>query len=104
MSPSPQEENRYLPSPFARSSSYALPTPPDGDRINPKQILVNYLPGPGGNLELPRVDDQAACGNTKSFYYDDNERPKHVIFCPDACSSMSGGRVEVVFGCIPDVK
>jgi hypothetical protein len=82
--------------------SYKLPNPPGGQKINPKQVLVSYLVG-GQDLPIMRVDNKGACGASKAFYYDDNNAPKVVVFCPAACSAMKGGKIKIVFGCLKDV-
>ncbi|MCA9667104.1 MAG: hypothetical protein KC503_16010 [Myxococcales bacterium] len=79
--------------------SYNLPTPPDGKTIQPTQIRVTYEIN-GQSIPIPRVDNEAACGNSRSFYYDNNQNPKLVNFCPATCSAMQGGKIKIVFGCL----
>lgn len=84
--------------------SYQMPTPPDGKKIHPSQIRVTYTDVNGGQTQIPRVADKAACitGNTNGhgFYYDDVKAPTVVTFCDKTCQALAGGTIKIIFGCL----
>jgi hypothetical protein len=82
--------------------SYQMPTPPNGKKIHPDQIRVKYIAGSGETL-IPKVANKAACQsspNGHGFYYDDVNAPTVVTFCDKTCSSLQGGKIHIIFGCL----
>lgn len=79
--------------------TYQMPSPGEGLKINPAQILVTYTEGQT-KVSIPKVDDAAACGGgVHGFYYDDVLQPQVITFCPTTCESLGAGSIDVVFGC-----
>jgi hypothetical protein len=69
---------------------------------------VTYTPGTGGTPEtFPKVDNEAACGNTDGWYYDNPAAPTKVVLCKASCDKAKGdskAQVSVAFGCKTVVK
>ena len=82
--------------------AYKLPTPPKRQKINPRQTIVTYLVG-GKKTIIPKVAGAAACGAKRAYYFNRKDRPDTIIFCPELCKSMKGGKIEIVYGCLPDI-
>jgi hypothetical protein len=81
--------------------SYAFPTPPQGETINPAQIQVKYLPGSGPETLYFQVEDESECAPDR-FWVD--EMSKQVHLCPEVCATVAAdrqGQVKILFGCDP---
>jgi hypothetical protein len=83
---------------------YAIPTPPEGEVLNPAKVNVTYLPGGGGEpVQLYNVPGGLAdCGPQGGWYYDDPVAPTRILVCPSTCTTLQAdtqGEVKVVFGC-----
>ena len=47
--------------------------------------------------------DAAACGTKRAFYFNRKDKPDTIIFCPELCKSMKGGKIKIIYGCLPDI-
>lgn len=81
--------------------SYAVPKVAEGKAISPGMIRVVHI-GADGNTVYSRAASRAAC-TAKSWYLDHPQKPTRVLLCPQACQAMSGGKIDVAFGCIDGV-
>jgi hypothetical protein len=79
--------------------TYGLPTPPDGETLDPNRIVVTYTPGgTGTQTSLTRVADAAACG-ADSWYIDAGGE---ISLCPGTCTVVEADEaaaVKVLSGC-----
>ncbi|NUP06177.1 MAG: VWA domain-containing protein [Polyangiaceae bacterium] len=79
-----------------------IPEPTEGD-FNPDLVNVTFTPGGGGAEQtFGKVNDEASCGSSGGWYYDDNANPTMIILCPSTCEAVQGdgdGKIEVVLGC-----
>ena len=78
---------------------------PDGGTLDPEAVNVRVSDGTNPAVVVPRVANEAACGGTAGWYYDDAKNPTKVLLCPVSCEdAQSKGsdtppKVEVLFGC-----
>lgn len=82
--------------------SWAVPTPPDGQRLDPN--LVNVEIGIGAQFyALGRVPTAADCGSGDGWYYDDPAAPTEIHTCPRTCGVIEASAPDVLasveFGC-----
>jgi hypothetical protein len=90
------------------SCEYAIPTPPDGQTIDPTLINVVHTSGSGTKNTIYNVPNgEMGCGTTGGWYFDNAAAPTKIIVCSNTCAALqstSGGKVEVLFGCATEVK
>lgn len=89
------------------SCDYAIPTPPQGETLDPGKVNVNYTPS--GQMAMPilHVATPADCGVQGGWYYDDPNAPTKILMCPTTCDTLKGdstGKVDVLFGCETVIK
>jgi hypothetical protein len=86
----------------AVSCDFAIPAPTTQGVVDPHLVNVYYTPK-GAMDRVPvlmtRGGDPANCGPSGGWYYDDPAAPKTIKLCGTTCESLTGGRVEVEFGC-----
>lgn len=84
------------------SCDYAIPSPPDGETLDPAKLNVQYTPTGGAPQEL---DYDATCASGSGWHYDDATHPTKVIACGSTCTSIKnvGGKVDMQFGCATHV-
>jgi hypothetical protein len=78
-----------------------VPTPTQGT-LDPTKVNVTYTPGSGAEQTIGKVADEASCGASGGWYYDDNANPTTIILCPSTCDGVQAddeGKIEVVLGC-----
>lgn len=78
----------------------------EGLVINPDLVNVTYASGEDFETTFTKVGDSIDCGDSSSWYYDDETKPTRVHLCPSACdtvSSDSSARFEILVGCTPIV-
>lgn len=87
----------------ALSCSYLIPTPtvgmPNFDSVN-----VQYTPGGGTKVVIPKVKDKASCPTSggDAWFYDDNAKPKQILLCNGTCTKVSTdikGQIDILLGC-----
>jgi hypothetical protein len=87
----------------ALSCSYLIPTPtvgmPNFDSVN-----VQYTPGGGTKVVLPKVKDKASCPTSggDAWFYDDNAKPTQILLCNGTCTKVSAdtkGQIDILLGC-----
>ncbi len=90
------------------SCEYAIPTPPDGQTIDPTLINVVHTSGGGTKNTIYNVPTgEMGCGMTGGWYFDNQAAPTKIIVCSNTCTALQsdmGGKVEVLFGCATEVK
>ncbi len=78
-----------------------VPTPTEGT-LDPSKVNVTYTPGSGAPETIGKVADEASCGASGGWYYDDNTNPTTILLCPTTCEGVQAddeGKIEVVLGC-----
>ena len=83
---------------------FSFPKAQGGGTTDPEKVVVNYTSGAGGAAKpLTRVTDQSKCGTiADAWYYDDNNNPTKIVFCPSTCSGPgadTGGKIDIAVGC-----
>jgi hypothetical protein len=90
------------------SCEYTIPTPPDGQTIDPALINVVHTSGSGTKNTIYNVPTgEMGCGMTGGWYFDKQDAPTKIIVCSNTCTALQsdvGGKVEVLFGCATEVK
>ena len=77
----------------------------DAGILDPEAVNVRVSDGTNPAVVVPRVANEAACGGTAGWYYDDAKSPSKVLLCPLSCEdAQSKGsdtppKIEVLFGC-----
>jgi len=87
---------------LALPCTFAIPTPPNGQTLDPSLVNFVYTPTGGQPQTIPNVGSAAGCNGGPGWYYDDPGTPTQIITCPATCSVLSNdstGRVDVQFGC-----
>jgi hypothetical protein len=87
----------------AAACDFAIPTESaQGMAINPGQVNVRYTPSGASDARLvPQtfMSDASNCGSEGGWYYDDASAPTLIKLCDSTCDLLSGGSIQVEFGC-----
>lgn len=87
----------------ASPCDFAVPTEGGvGMTVNPDKVNVRYTPtGATESTLVGQVfgNDPANCAAGGGWYYDDPLMPTTIKLCASTCTSLSGGSVQVEFGC-----
>jgi hypothetical protein len=81
----------------------SIPSPPDGQKINPSEVNVVLVSGGGAQTVLPYSAD---CSSAGGWHYNDSANPTIVVLCSGACTQAQGdpgGNVSIAFGCQTDI-
>lgn len=73
-----------------------------GEPIDPSKVNVSYTPsGSSTPTRVPQtfMGDASNCDSTGGWYYDNPTSPKTIKLCDATCRSLSGGAIQVEFGC-----
>jgi hypothetical protein len=88
---------------IASSCDFAIPTGSGPDMtVNPNKVNVSYTPAGSTNatrVEQTFMSDAANCTSAGGWYYDNPVAPTTIKLCDATCSSLSGGSIQVEFGC-----
>lgn len=92
----------------ALTCEFNIPAPPEGEKLDPERVNVNYMPGDGGPaVTIPRSNNAADCGNGAGWYYDNAAQPTKILLCPATCGLMQTdgqAKVDVLFGCKTEIN
>lgn len=91
----------------ALACEFLLPPPPAGEVLDVAKVAVNYTPGGGVASQIPKATNAADCGSGDGWYYDNAVTPTKIILCPASCQTVQSdgeAKVDVLFGCEPDVN
>ena len=87
------------------SCTLDLPTPPQGQVLDPNKVQVVYEPFSGPNQEIPFATASGGCGTQNGgWYFNNTTPPTQVILCPCSCANLGAGSIQVRFGCKPQVR
>lgn len=81
-----------------------IPEPPEGETFDPDLVNVRFstAAAPDQSIGFVQVvDDCARAGD--GWYYDDNDAPTRILFCPETCQRIQGqldAQVDIEFGCM----
>ncbi len=84
----------------ALGCTYNVPTSSTG-LVDPDSVEVEYTPGTGAPMSIPRVTTSAQCTGA-GWYYDNNVTPTTITLCPATCTQVSAdpaGRIDIVLLC-----
>jgi hypothetical protein len=85
------------------SCDFPMPEATDDKmKIDPAKVNVTFTPGGGMAATLPQTKDEAACGTTKGWHYDDAAKPKKIVLCPAACDLVRADpapKLDILIGC-----
>jgi hypothetical protein len=85
---------------------FSIPPPPMGMNLNPERVQVIYTPAASGTPEeVPKVNSSGDCASSVNggYYFDRPTNPTRIYVCPCTCSRFGAGRVDVRFGCRPQI-
>lgn len=85
---------------------FDFPTPKKPLNADPANVSVQYAPpGAATGTALTHVTDASKCDSfDDAWYYDNNEKPARILFCPKMCTTAdldAAGKLEIVVGCLP---
>ncbi|NUO54427.1 MAG: VWA domain-containing protein [Polyangiaceae bacterium] len=79
-----------------------IPTPTMG-QFDANLVNVEYTPGGGGTPQtIGKVADEASCGASGGWFYNDPANPETIVLCPASCDTVKvdpDGAIKVVLGC-----
>jgi hypothetical protein len=86
----------------ALGCTFGIPGAQSGP-VDPTKVVVRYTKAGAAAAELTQVTDPSKCGTIAgAWYFNDNQNPGHIVFCPDLCNTAgkdTTGKVEVAVGC-----
>ncbi|MEP7052609.1 MAG: vWA domain-containing protein [Pseudomonadota bacterium] len=85
------------------SCNFPVPPAPANLMLDKDHVNVNYTPGKGKAVTLPRVEKAASCGTTGGWYYDDNATPTQILLCGNTCMTVqadTGAALQVLYSCV----
>jgi len=85
------------------SCVFAMPEGVPGKPLDPSKVNVNYTAGGTTDPQtIGQVVDEAACGASGGWFYDDPANPAIITLCPSTCSAVQGdeaAKIEIIVGC-----
>jgi hypothetical protein len=82
---------------------FNFPKGTTGKDTDPQAVVVSFTPGGGTASPLTQVTDASKCGTVKdAWYYDNNNAPTKIIFCPSTCQAAgadTNGKIDILVGC-----
>jgi uncharacterized protein YegL len=87
----------------AAACDFAIPAQSkSGMTVDPAQVNVRYTPSGATDATLVTqtfMSDAANCGSEGGWYYDNPSAPTLIKLCEATCGLLSGGSIQVEFGC-----
>ena len=87
----------------ASSCDFRIPdTGAAGGTVDPTKVNVSYTAsGSSSPTRVPQtfMGDPSNCDSTGGWYYDNPAAPTTIKLCDATCRSLSGGAIQVEFGC-----
>ncbi|MEJ7729747.1 MAG: vWA domain-containing protein [Polyangiaceae bacterium] len=85
-----------------------IPDPPQGEEFDKDLVNVKYTAGgQGAPSTLPKKTSKADCGAGAGWYYDNEQKPTEIIFCPASCQTVQAdveAKINVAFGCLSETN
>jgi hypothetical protein len=91
----------------AYTCSISTPDAPEGLSLKFAAALMQVTLDDGAPIFVPLVGGEAACGNERGWYYDDEGAPASIVFCPALCDELTQNRnseLVVSFPCEPPLR
>jgi von Willebrand factor type A domain len=91
----------------ALACEYLVPEPSGGQPIEFDKVAVKHVNSGGVAKEIPFAKGPLDCGVGPGWYYDDSKNPNKIMLCPASCQVVQSdpdGKVDVFFGCKPEIK
>ncbi|NUQ75071.1 MAG: VWA domain-containing protein [Polyangiaceae bacterium] len=93
----------------ALACDFPIPEAPAGQVFDKELVAVKYTPisDPPMSEEIPRADNYQDCGGKPGWYYDNNLKPTKIVLCPASCQKIKDdlqSKIDVLFGCAPDIN
>lgn len=92
----------------ALACEFNIPEPPMGNQVDPEKVAVKYTPGGSDmGMEIPKTTNFGTCGSSDGWYYDNDASPTKIFLCPGTCDAIQQdgeAKVDVLFGCKPDIN
>lgn len=84
---------------------FIIPPPPAGQQLSPDRVQVIYTPANGMPEEIPKLNGSGDCARAVNggYYFDNPTRPTKIYVCGCTCARFGAGRVDVRFGCRPQI-
>ena len=83
--------------------SWSLPSPPEGESLDPTKVNVEFVDGSGKKHLLGYVEEENSCSKVEhGWYYDNAANPSTVLTCPQTCDWVQdepGATMNILFGC-----
>ncbi len=80
-----------------------IPEPPEDETFAADMVNVEFSAENGPAEQIGFVETPDDCARVQDgWYYDNNDVPTQILFCPDTCSRIQGhssARVDIKFGC-----
>lgn len=85
----------------AASCDFTIPAAGNaGQKIDPSKVNVRLtVNGVPTRLSQTFGSDPANCGNDGGWYFDNPAAPAQIRLCESTCQALSGGSIDVEFGC-----
>jgi Mg-chelatase subunit ChlD len=87
----------------ASSCDFSIPSEGSaGEAIDPLKVNVSYTArGSNSATLVPQtfMGDPSNCDSSGGWYYDDSTAPTAIRLCDATCRSLSGGAIQLEFGC-----
>lgn len=83
--------------------AFDVPTPPDGETLDPGLVNVNYTSSAGATVTLGQVAGLGACDASGGWTWDDPASPSQILLCPSTCDAAKadvGAKVKILLGCV----
>jgi hypothetical protein len=87
--------------------AWDIPAPPSGESLDPSRVNVALAPPGQSPIPVAKVADEAACGASDGWFYDDPSGPTSVVACPTTCERIEAAsdiRVNLLFGCATTLR
>lgn len=92
----------------AASCDFTIPSESSSaEKVDPKKVNVRLTPKGASSARLVAQtfeSDPENCGSEGGWYYDDPAEPTLIRLCESTCQSLSGGSIDVEFGCDTQVQ
>jgi hypothetical protein len=93
----------------ALACDFPIPEAPMGQTFDKELVAVKYTPtvNPANAEEIPRADNFGDCSGKTGWYYDNNVKPTKIVLCPASCQKIKDdlqSKIDVLFGCAPDIN
>lgn len=86
--------------------TYQMPTPPQGQTLDPNKVNVAFLSSSQQTTNLLQVSGAGKCTSSGGWYYTTSNGQQVIKLCPATCSTVtadSKGQVKILLGCQTNV-